>query len=102
MEDSTRRFTAIDERSEIRDILTSVYNSLKVKGYNPINQLVGYIVSEDPTYITNYNGARTLAGQINRTDLLADIVSYYLEEHQLMEPDIKYEEQTLPAGERCG
>jgi uncharacterized protein (UPF0297 family) len=72
------------------------------RGYSPISQIVGFLLTGDPTYITNYNGARTLAGQINRTDLLADIVSYYLEEHQLMEPDIKHEEQILPAGERCG
>lgn len=72
------------------------------RGYSPISQIVGFLLTGDPTYITNYNGARTLAGQINRTDLLADIVSYYLEEHQLMEHDIKHEEQILPAGERCG
>ena len=72
------------------------------RGYSPISQIVGFLLTGDPTYITNYNGARTLAGQINRTYLLADIVSYYLEEHQLMEPDIKHEEQILPAGERCG
>ena len=70
MEDVTRRFTAIDERSEIREILSSVYDSLKVKGYNPINQLVGYIVSEDPTYITNYNNARTLICRLDRDELL--------------------------------
>ena len=49
MEDVTRRFTAIDNRNETREILSSVYDSLKLKGYNPINQLVGYIISEDPT-----------------------------------------------------
>ena len=70
MEDVTRRFTAIDERSEIREILSSVYDSLKVKGYNPINQLVGYIVSEDPTYITNYNNARSLICRLDRDELL--------------------------------
>ncbi|HIT29633.1 MAG TPA: IreB family regulatory phosphoprotein [Candidatus Scatomorpha stercoravium] len=78
LEDSTRRFTAIDERSEIRDILTSVYNSLKVKGYNPINQLVGYIVSEDPTYITNYNNARSLICRLDRDELLQELLITYL------------------------
>ena len=78
MEDSTRRFTAIDERSEIRDILTSVYNSLKVKGYNPINQLVGYIVSEDPTYITNYNNARSHICRLDRDELLQELLITYL------------------------
>ena len=57
MEDETIRFTAIDNKTQIKEILSSVYNALLVKGYNPINQLVGYILSEDPTYITNYNGA---------------------------------------------
>ena len=60
MEETTRKFTALDSKAEMREILSSVYNSLMVKGYNPINQLVGYILSEDPTYITNYNSARTL------------------------------------------
>ncbi len=78
MEDATRRFTAIDERSEIREILSSVYNSLKVKGYNPINQLVGYIVSEDPTYITNYNNARSLICRIDRDELLQELLISYL------------------------
>ena len=78
MEDVTRRFTAIDERSEIREILSSVYDSLKVKGYNPINQLVGYIVSEDPTYITNYNNARSLICRLDRDELLQDLLLSYL------------------------
>ena len=82
--------------------LQQIHAALMQRGYSPIRQIVGFLLTGDPTYITNYNGARTLAGQINRTDLLADIVSYYLEEHQLMEPDIKHKEQILPAGERCG
>lgn len=82
--------------------LQQIHVALMQRGYSPISQIVGFLLTGDPTYITNYNGARTLAGQINRTDLLADIVSYYLEEHQLMEPGIKHEEQILPAGERCG
>ena len=59
MEDVTRKFTALDSKAEMHEILSSVYNSLMVKGYNPINQIVGYILSEDPTYITNYNNAST-------------------------------------------
>ena len=78
VEVATRRFTAIDERSEIREILSSVYDSLKVKGYNPINQLVGYIVSEDPTYITNYNNARALICRIDRDELLQELLISYL------------------------
>ena len=79
MEDVTRKFTALDSQAEMREILTTVYKSLKVKGYNPINQLVGYILSADPTYITNYNNARTLICRIDRDELLADLLRSYLE-----------------------
>ena len=78
MEDATRKFTAIDNNTEMREILTSVYNALVVKGYNPINQLVGYILSEDPTYITNHKNARTLIRKIDRDELLNTLVAYYL------------------------
>lgn len=79
MDEFTRKFDVIDKRTETREILSSVYNSLKVKGYNPINQLVGYIVSEDPTYITNYNHARTMICRLDRDELLAELVISYLE-----------------------
>ena len=79
-EEATRRFTAIDTRTEIRDVVSSVYNALLVKGYNPINQLVGYILSEDPTYITNYNGARSLITRIDRDELLQELLISYLEQ----------------------
>ena len=62
----------------IKDILTSVYNSLQEKGYNPINQIVGYILSEDPTYITNYNNARALIRKLDRDQLLQELVKQYL------------------------
>ena len=78
MEDVTRRFTAIDNRNETREILSSVYDSLKLKGYNPINQLVGYIISEDPTYITNYNNARSLICRLDRDELLQELLGSYL------------------------
>ena len=78
MEDITRRFTVIDSKTEMREILSSVYNSLKVKGYNPINQLVGYILSEDPTYITNYNNARSLICRIDRDELMHELLINYL------------------------
>ena len=78
MEDATRRFTAIHNRNETREILSSVYDSLKVKGYNPINQLVGYIISEDPTYITNYNNARSLICRLDRDELLQELLVSYL------------------------
>ena len=80
MEDVTRKFTALDSKAEMREILSSVYNSLMVKGYNPINQIVGYILSEDPTYITNYNNARTLICRIDRDELLQELLRTYLED----------------------
>ena len=78
MEDTTRKFTALDSKTEMKEILSSVYNSLMVKGYNTINQIVGYILSEDPTYITNYNNARTLITRIDRDELLQELVRTYL------------------------
>ena len=77
--DYTRKFSvSIDKDQEIRMILSSVYNSLQEKGYNPINQIVGYILSEDPTYITNHNNARTLIRKIDRDELLQVLVRKYL------------------------
>ena len=76
--DETRRFATVDNRSEMKEILSTVYNALLVKGYNPINQLVGYILSEDPTYITNYNGARSLITRIDRDELLQELLTTYL------------------------
>ena len=63
---------------ETREILTEVYNSLQQKGYNPINQIVGYILSEDPTYITNFNNARALIRKLDRDELLQELVKSYL------------------------
>ena len=68
----------MDSKAEMREILSSVYNSLMVKGYNPINQIVGYILSEDPTYITNYNNARTLICRLDRDELLQELLRTYL------------------------
>lgn len=79
MEDVTRKFTTLDSKAEMREILSSVYNSLMVKGYNPINQIVGYILSEDPTYITNYNNARTLICRLDRDELLQELLKNYLD-----------------------
>ncbi len=77
--DFTRKFNLAEERDEeIRIILRTVYDSLKEKGYNPINQIVGYILSEDPTYITNYNNARTLIRKLDRDELLQVLVKNYL------------------------
>ena len=79
MIDKTMPFSLKDEReNEMKEILTTVYAALKEKGYNPINQLVGYILSEDPTYITTYNNARSLIRHIDRDELLQAMVKYYL------------------------
>ncbi len=79
MNGKTMTFSIGDQtEQEIRNILTIVYNSLKEKGYNPINQIVGYILSEDPTYITTHNNARNLIRRIDRDMLLQSLVRYYL------------------------
>ena len=79
MNDKTMTFSIADQtEQEIRRILTIVYDSLKEKGYNPINQIVGYILSEDPTYITTHNNARNLIRRIDRDTLLQSLVRYYL------------------------
>ena len=79
MEDYTRKFDfASEQDAEIRRVLVEVYRALEQKGYNPINQIVGYILSEDPTYITNYNQARTLIRKIDRDELLQTLVKHYL------------------------
>lgn len=69
-----------DKEKQIKEILTAVYNALKQKGYNPINQIVGYILSEDPTYITTHNNARSLIRKIDRDELLQVLVKSYLNE----------------------
>ena len=79
MNDRTMTFSIGDQtEQEIRNILTLVYDALKEKGYNPINQIVGYILSEDPTYITTHNKARNLIRKIDRDTLLQSLVKYYL------------------------
>jgi len=79
MNDQTMTFSlGNDKEREIRQILTSVYNSLQEKGYNPINQIVGYILSEDPTYITTHNNARNIIRKIDRDLLLQTLVKFYL------------------------
>ena len=85
MDDYTRQFKVIDRKREINEILTEVYEALRVKGYDPINQLVGYILSEDPTYITNYNNARTLICRIDRDELLQELVESYLKRDKQQE-----------------
>lgn len=77
--DKTITFSLKDEKDlEIKRMLLAVYTALSEKGYNPINQIVGYILSEDPTYITNYKNARALIRKIDRDDLLNALVKCYL------------------------
>ena len=77
--DNTRKFILAEEREkEMKAILTAVYDALKEKGYNPINQIVGYLLSEDPTYITNHQHARALIRKIDRDELLQELVRNYL------------------------
>ena len=71
---------AEDKEKEVKEILTTVYDALRQKGYNPINQIVGYILSEDPTYITTYNNARSLIRHIDRDELLQMLVKSYLKD----------------------
>ena len=78
MDQFTKKFGVVDKSTELKEILTRVYDALRVKGYNPINQLVGYIITEDPTYITNYDNARTLICKLDRDELLNELVKNYL------------------------
>ena len=79
MIDPTTIFRIFEEKEDhIRTTLKEVYQALQEKGYNPINQLVGYILSEDPTYITNHNNARALIRRVDRDELLQTLVKYYL------------------------
>ena len=79
MSDFTRKFDVSEEKDkEIREVLSTVYQALEEKGYNPVNQIVGYILSEDPTYITNHNHARTIIRKIDRDELLQALLKNYL------------------------
>jgi len=68
-----------DKGVETRQILMTIYQALKEKGYNPINQIVGYILSGDPTYITNHKNARSIVRKLERDELLEEILRYYIE-----------------------
>ncbi len=75
----TRMFPVMETEKEVmREQLQCVYDSLVEKGYNPINQIVGYIVSEDPTYITNYNNSRAIISKIDRDELLRTLVEDFI------------------------
>lgn len=79
MYDKTMTFSlGTDKDTNIKRMLTTVYDALAEKGYNPINQIVGYILSEDPTYITTHNNARNLIRKIDRDELLQVLIKFYL------------------------
>ncbi|EGC01211.1 MULTISPECIES: IreB family regulatory phosphoprotein [Ruminococcus] len=80
MTDRTLEFSSLhpDKENLLKDTLTEVYDALKEKGYDPVNQIVGYILSEDPTYITTYNNARSKIRHIDRDELLQALVKNYL------------------------
>lgn len=81
MLDKTMTFSVKDDKeNEMKQTLNTVYDALRQKGYNPINQIVGYILSEDPTYITTHNNARSLIRHIDRDELLQAMVKSYLSE----------------------
>ncbi|QSX08665.1 IreB family regulatory phosphoprotein [Alkalibacter rhizosphaerae] len=78
--DYTVKFDIEDDKSQqIKELVRQVYQALKEKGYKPVNQLVGYIMSGDPTYITSHNNARNLIKKIERDELLEELVKYYFQ-----------------------
>ena len=76
----TVKFNVETERANPKKIILSVYQALSEKGYNPINQIVGYILSGDPSYITSYNGARSLVRKLERDEILEELVSNYVKD----------------------
>ena len=75
----TAVFSVSRESKSIRDILLTVYGSMQEKGYDPINQLAGYLLSGDPTYVTSYRNSRYLISRIERYELIEELVKYYIE-----------------------
>ena len=83
MNANTIKFTVPgDDRENMHRLLRSVFDALSEKGYNPINQIVGYLLTEDPTYITNYNNARAMICKLDRDELLQELVQCYLFDKQ--------------------
>ena len=78
-DNNTIKFTVpCDDKDNMRRILRGVFDALSEKGYNPINQIVGYLLTEDPTYIPTYNGARSAICKLDRDELLQELVQCYL------------------------
>ena len=78
LNDTMKISLELDKENEVHEIVKSVYDSLQIKGYDPISQIVGYILSGDPTYITSYNGARSLIVKVERDELLEELVKNYI------------------------
>ena len=79
----TRKFQVPnDDKEQMRQVLREVFDALNEKGYNPINQIVGYLLTEDPTYITNYNNARSMICKLDRDELMQQLVRDYLSIHE--------------------
>jgi uncharacterized protein (UPF0297 family) len=76
--DKTMQFKPEREEETVSEVLSSVYSALKERGYDPINQLVGYIMSGDPTYVTSHNNARYLIRRLERDEILEELVRFYL------------------------
>ena len=81
-EKDTLKFAILNDDKDMRQMLRNVYEALTEKGYNPINQIVGYLLTEDPTYITNYNNARSTICKIDRDELMQVLVQEYLFEKE--------------------
>ena len=79
MTDNTIKFAIpTDDKENMRRVLRGVFDALNEKGYNPINQIVGYLLTEDPTYITNYNNARSMISKLDRDELMQELIRDYL------------------------
>ena len=78
---NTMKYPIVGTGNEAQDIIMYVYKALQAKGYDPITQLVGYIISGDPTYITSYNSARSLICRLERDEILEELVRSYIDTH---------------------
>lgn len=84
---NTMLFTVPEKPSEMSQIMSEVYKALKEKGYDPLCQLVGYVMSGDPTYITSHNNARSMITRLERDEIIEELFSFYIDEH--LEKEIK-------------
>ena len=79
--DETQQFNPSKDNRTASDIIMMVYNSMLEKGYDPVNQIVGYLLSGDPTYISSYNNRRYLISRMDRDELLEELLRYYVRQH---------------------